>query len=60
MSMPAYYTTKDKIWHYAFRVICFAIFFFLLAPILIMIPLSFNAQPFFTFTREMLTLNPEG
>lgn len=60
MSMPAYYTTKDKIWHYTFRVICFAIFFFLLAPILIMIPLSFNAQPFFTFTREMLTLNPEG
>ncbi|TVP74419.1 MAG: ABC transporter permease, partial [Rhodobacteraceae bacterium] len=60
MSMPAYYTTKDKIWYYTFRVICFAIFFFLLAPILIMIPLSFNAQPFFTFTREMLTLNPEG
>ena len=60
MSMPAYYTTKDKVWHYTFRVICFAIFFFLLAPILIMIPLSFNAAPFFTFTREMLTLNPEG
>ena len=60
MSMPAYYTTKDKIWHYFFRVMCYAIFFFLLAPILIMIPLSFNAQPFFTFTREMLTLNPEG
>ena len=60
MSMPAYYTTKDKVWHYTFRVICFAIFFFLLAPILIMIPLSFNAAPFFTFTREMLTLNPDG
>lgn len=60
MSMPAYYTTKDKIWHYSFRVICYAIFFFLLAPILIMIPLSFNAQPYFTFTREMLTLNPDG
>ncbi len=60
MAMPAYYTTKDKIWHYTFRVICYAIFFFLLAPILIMIPLSFNAQPFFTFTREMLTLNPDG
>ena len=60
MSLPAYYTTRDKVWHYTFRVICFAIFFFLLAPILIMIPLSFNAQPFFTFTREMLTLNPDG
>ena len=38
MSLPAYYTTKDKVWHYAFRVICFAIFFFLLAPILIIDP----------------------
>ena len=60
MALPAYATTKDKIWYYTFRVICFAIFFFLLAPILVMIPLSFNAQPFFSFTREMVTLNPEG
>ncbi|MCC5971496.1 MAG: ABC transporter permease [Pararhodobacter sp.] len=60
MALPAYATTKDKIWYYTFRVICFAIFFFLLAPIVVMIPLSFNAQPFFSFTREMVTLNPEG
>ncbi len=60
MALPAYATTKDKVWYYTFRVICFAIFFFLLAPIIVMIPLSFNAQPFFSFTREMLTLNPEG
>ncbi|MCC5999825.1 MAG: ABC transporter permease [Pararhodobacter sp.] len=60
MALPAYATTKDKIWYYAFRFICFAIFFFLMAPILIMIPLSFNVQPYFSFTREMLTLNPDG
>lgn len=60
MALPAYATTKDKIWYYTFRGICIAIFVFLMAPILVMIPLSFNAQPFFTFTREMLTLNPEG
>ncbi|MGY6411229.1 MAG: ABC transporter permease [Alkalilacustris sp.] len=58
--LPPYATTGERIWFYTFRVICFAIFFFLLAPIIIMIPLSFNAQPFFTFTREMLTLQPEG
>ncbi len=58
--LPPYATTGERVWFYTFRVICFAIFFFLLAPILIMIPLSFNARPFFTFTREMLTLNPEG
>ncbi len=60
MALPAYATTKDKIWYYTFRGICIAIFVFLMAPILVMIPLSFNAQPFFTFTREMMTLNPEG
>jgi len=60
MALPSYATTGEKIWYYTFRVICFAIFFFLLAPIFVMIPLSFNAQPFFSFTREMLTLNPDG
>ncbi len=60
MALPAYATTKDKVWHYTFRVICFSIFFFLLAPIFVMIPLSFNAQPYFSFTREMMTLNPDG
>ncbi len=60
MALPSYATTGDKVWYYTFRVICFAIFFFLLAPIIVMIPLSFNAQPFFSFTREMLTLNPDG
>ncbi|MGY6632872.1 MAG: ABC transporter permease [Alkalilacustris sp.] len=59
-TLPPYATLPERIWFYTFRVICFAIFFFLLAPIVIMIPLSFNAQPFFTFTREMLTLNPDG
>jgi putative spermidine/putrescine transport system permease protein len=33
---------------------------FLIAPILIIMPLSFNAEPYFTFTHKMLTLDPEG
>jgi putative spermidine/putrescine transport system permease protein len=41
-------------------VICGLIFFFLIAPIIIIIPLSFNAQDFFTFTPKMLALDPEG
>jgi putative spermidine/putrescine transport system permease protein len=36
------------------------VFFYLIFPILIVIPLSFNAQDFFTFTPEMLRLDPEG
>lgn len=60
MALPNYATPMDRFWHYAFRTLCALIFFFLLAPIVIMIPLSFNAQPYFTFSQEMLTLNPEG
>ena len=59
-ALPPYATTGQRIWHYAFRVICGLIFFFLIAPILIIIPLSFNAEDFFTFTPEMLALSPEG
>ncbi|MCW1951229.1 MAG: ABC transporter permease [Octadecabacter sp.] len=59
-SLPPYATTGQRIWHYSFRIICGLIFFFLIAPIIVIIPLSFNAQNFFTFTPEMLALNPEG
>jgi len=59
-TLPPYATTGQRIWFYAFRVICGLIFFFLIAPILVVIPLSFNAQDFFTFTPEMLRFDPEG
>jgi putative spermidine/putrescine transport system permease protein len=38
----------------------FAVLFFLVAPLIIIIPLSFNAEPYFSFTSKMLTLNPQG
>ncbi|HLS69082.1 MAG TPA: ABC transporter permease [Kiloniellales bacterium] len=60
MALPAYTTPAERLWYYSFRVICGLIFFFLIAPILIMVPLSFNAQPYFTFTYEMLALQSEG
>ncbi|MCK8482900.1 ABC transporter permease [Aliiroseovarius sp. S2029] len=58
--LPPYATTGQRIWHYTFLVICGLIFFFLIAPIAVVIPLSFNAENFFTFTPEMLRLDPEG
>ena len=60
MSLPVYATPLQRIWHVTFRVWCGLIFFFLVAPILVIIPLSFNAQDFFTFTPEMLRLDPAG
>lgn len=59
-ALPSYATRGQRVWYYSFRVICGFIFFFLIAPIIVIIPLSFNAQNFFTFTPEMLALDPAG
>ncbi|MXY17076.1 MAG: ABC transporter permease, partial [Acidobacteria bacterium] len=37
---------------------CALIFAFLVAPILVIVPLSFNAEPYFTFTEGMLGFDP--
>ena len=58
--LPPYASFSQKLWHYAFRVICGVVFFFLIAPIIVIVPLSFNAEDFFTFTPEMLALDPDG
>jgi putative spermidine/putrescine transport system permease protein len=55
-----YLTPGQVLWHFAFRVICGAIFTFLITPILVVMPLSFNAENFFTFTPEMLSFDPAG
>jgi len=55
-----YLTPGQVLWHFTFRVICGAILVFLITPILVVMPLSFNAEDFFTFTPEMLRFDPEG
>ena len=60
MALPTYASPLERLWHYAYLVICVAIFVFLVAPILVVLPLSFNAEPYFTFTEKMLSLDPTG
>ncbi len=45
---------------YIYLGFCAAVFAFLVAPILVIVPLSFNAEPYFTFTEGMLRLDPEA
>ena len=59
-SLPPYATPGARIWHYTYLGICCLVFVFLVAPILVVIPLSFNAESFFTFTEGMLRLDPEA
>jgi len=60
MALPLYASTGQRVWYYTFRVICGLLFFFLIFPIMVIIPLSFNAQDFFTFTPEMLSFSADG
>lgn len=60
MALPIYASPLERIWYYTYLAICVAIFIFLVAPILIVLPLSFNAEPYFTFTEKMLSLDPDG
>lgn len=55
-----YYSYSERIARYTYLLICGLIFLFLVLPILIIIPLSFNVEPYFTFTEKMLALDPEG
>lgn len=49
MAMPSYATPLDRIWYVTFRVICGLVFAFLFIPIIVIIPLSFNSEPYFTY-----------
>ena len=60
MALPSYATTGQKIGWYSFLIYCGLVFFFLIAPIFIILPLSFSASPFFEFTREFMNLEPEA
>ena len=43
-----------------FLAACALVFAFLLAPLLVIVPLSFNAEPYFTFTDGMLRLDADA
>lgn len=58
--LPPYTSTGERIWHYTFRFICGLIFLFLILPILIVLPLSFNVEPYFSFTQGMLRFEPDA
>lgn len=60
MALPKHADRLERIWYYTYLVLCGLIFLFLIAPILIVIPLSFNAEPYFTFTEKMLAFDPTG
>jgi putative spermidine/putrescine transport system permease protein len=60
MALPIYTTPGQRLWHYTYLAFCGFVLFFLVAPLVVVIPLSFTSSPFLNFTPEMLALDPEG
>lgn len=58
--LPAYYTFWHILGHYALKWTAWLVLAFLMLPILIIVPLSFNAEPYFTFTEGMIALDPDA
>lgn len=54
--LPPYAGKLETTWYYGFRIFCGLIFFFLVAPILVILPLSFNSLPYFTYPMEGFSL----
>ena len=55
-NLPVYTTPLGKAWHVTFRVICGLILLYLITPILVILPLSFNSEPYFTYPMPGLSL----
>ena len=60
MSLPNYTPLHYKIWHYTYLTVCGLVFFFLIAPLFVILPLSFNAEQYIHFSAKMIALDPEG
>ncbi|HUH61091.1 MAG TPA: ABC transporter permease [Candidimonas sp.] len=59
-TQPAYYTWRHKAAAYLLKVVAWGVLFFLILPILVIIPLSFNAEPFFSFTEGMVRFQADA
>ena len=60
MSLPTYTPWNYRVWHYTYLTICGLVFFFLIAPLFIILPLSFNAEQYIHFSAGMLALDPDA
>ena len=60
MALPNYTPIHYRIWHYTYLTICGLVFFFLMAPLFVILPLSFNAEQYIHFSEKMLALDPDG
>jgi putative spermidine/putrescine transport system permease protein len=49
MLIPSYATRSERLAYVVFVIFCIIVFLFLIAPILVIMPLSFSSEPWFTY-----------
>jgi putative spermidine/putrescine transport system permease protein len=59
MALPSYATPIQRTYYYAYLFICGVIFFFLIAPLIAIVPISFSQSPFMVFTEGMMSWPPD-
>ena len=59
MALPSYATPIQRTYYYAYLFICGVVFFFLIAPLIAIVPISFSQSPFMVFTEGMMSWPPD-
>jgi putative spermidine/putrescine transport system permease protein len=59
MALPSYATPVQRTYYYTYLFFCGVVFFFLIAPLIAIVPISFSRSPFMLFTEGMLAWPPE-
>ena len=59
MALPSYSTPGQRTFYYLYLFFCGTVFFFLIAPLVAIIPISFSQSPFMVFTDGMLAFPPD-
>jgi putative spermidine/putrescine transport system permease protein len=56
MALPPYASPLERLWRVAFILLCALVLLFLISPILAIMPLSFNSEPYFTYPMPGLSM----
>ena len=59
MALPSYTKPGERLFYYSYITFCGVVFFFLMAPLVAIIPISFSQSPFMLFTEGMLAWPPD-
>ena len=59
MALPSYASPVQRTYYYVYLLICSLVFFFLIAPLVAIIPISFSQSPFMVFTEGMMSWPPD-